>query len=295
MNNKSGYIYAILSATIFGITPIMTKYLILLDVNPITASFYRMMLWLIPIYILCKFYLKLDMKVSKTDLFQLSLAGIFFGGTSITLFSSYKYLDVGTAESIHFIYPCIIFIVMSMIFKNKPTKSEIVALIFSLGGVFLLADFKDVWGISGLILSALSAFCFGFYSIIVEKSNMSYMNIMKSLFYVNLVGAILTGIYAIIFKIPINYQFDIKGWGFLFFYSFLLTLGATLMYQLAVLKIGATKTGILSTAEPIVSVIAGFLFLNEILTIKQIIAVILILLAAIYIINKSDNSQEEIN
>lgn len=220
------------------------------------------------------------------------MAGALFGGTSITLFSSYKYLGAGCAESIHFIYPCIIFIIMSFVFKNKPSKAEILALILSCIGVLMLADFSDVHELSGVIYAVLSAFFFAFYSVSIEKSNMPNMNVMKSLFYVNFFGAIVIGLYALVLKIPIKYDFSHGQWGFLLVYSFFLTIGATLLYQLAIFKIGATKTGILSTAEPIVSLIAGFIIFSEDMGINKIIAIIFIVLAAIYIVRRQDKANE---
>lgn len=292
MKNKLGYLYAISSAIIYGIMPIFTKSLINFGINPITSSFYRMFLWLLPIFIYCKFIIKIDLSLKKKDLIEVFLAGALFGGTSITLFSSYKYLGAGCAESIHFIYPCIIFIIMSFVFKNKPSKAEVLALILSCIGVLMLADFSDVHELSGVIYAVLSAFFFAFYSVSIEKSNMPNMNVMKSLFYVNFFGAIVIGLYALVLKIPIKYDFSHGQWGFLLVYSFFLTIGATLLYQLAIFKIGATKTGILSTAEPIVSLIAGFIIFSEDMGINKIIAIIFIVLAAIYIVRRQDKVNE---
>ncbi|WP_308534097.1 hypothetical protein [uncultured Peptoniphilus sp.] len=50
MKNKSGYIFAIMSAGIFGFIPLMTKYFISIDLDFISSSFYRMSLWLITIF-----------------------------------------------------------------------------------------------------------------------------------------------------------------------------------------------------------------------------------------------------
>ena len=105
-------------------------------------------------------------------------------------------------------------------------------------------------------------------------------------------GAIVIGLYALVLKIPIKYDFSHGQWGFLLVYSFFLTIGATLLYQLAIFKIGATKTGILSTAEPIVSLIAGFIIFSEDMGINKIIAIIFIVLAAIYIVRRQDKVNE---
>ncbi len=186
-------------------------------------------------FIINKVFLKLDMKVSLEDFFHLFLAGFAYGMTSLTLFSSYNYLTGGSATSIHFIYPALIFILSSLIYRNRPTRGETIALILCAFGLFMLFDFSNSSSLRDIIFAVISAFTFAFYSIIVERSNISYMNVKKSLFYICLTASLVIFVYTLIFKSPIYIDISFKDFLFLLFYAFILTLGATLMFQTAVI------------------------------------------------------------
>lgn len=222
------------------------------------------------------------MKLNKEDFFVLLYSSIFFAFTSITLFASYKYINSGAATSIHFLYPVIIFIFSAFILKQRPSISEVICISCAVLGLLFLGDFKDVSSTRGITYAGISAFTYSFYSFSLEKAKK--INLVKVLFYVNLFGSFMILIFSLFLPEKISFNFSLPQFGLLILYSCILTIGATFLYQRAVIKIGAKYTSILSTLEPITSLTIGLLFLKESMTYIQVLAAVLIVLAAFMLI-----------
>ena len=279
-----GFVDAIVSAMIFGAMPLFTKSLFSFGLNPISSAFYRMSMSLVFIYLFAKIYLKCDMRLSKYDFFHFLIGAFCFVLTSTLLFSSYNYISVGASTSIHFVYPVIIFIAVSIIKKKIPNLMEVLCIVFTMIGLLLMTDFTELSNIKGIFFAVISAFTYAFYSIYLEKKVFLNMKPVKTLFYMNFLGAIILFIFSISTKNYIKYDFQITQWIGILLYSLVLTVGATFLYQKAVILIGATYTSILSALEPITSILLGFFIFKETLSVVQIIAVIFIILSTFILI-----------
>lgn len=279
-----GFVDAIVSAMIFGAMPLFTKSLFSFGLNPISSAFYRMSMSLVFIYLFAKIYLKCDMRLSKYDFFHFLIGAFSFVLTSTLLFSSYNYISVGASTSIHFVYPVIIFIAVSIIKKKIPNLMEVLCIVFTMIGLLLMTDFTELSNIKGIFFAVISAFTYAFYSIYLEKKVFLNMKPVKTLFYMNFLGAIILFIFSISTKNYIKYDLQITQWIGILLYSLVLTVGATFLYQKAVILIGATYTSILSALEPITSILLGFFIFKETLSVVQIIAVIFIILSTFILI-----------
>ncbi|WP_455089629.1 DMT family transporter [Peptoanaerobacter stomatis] len=280
-----GFFEAVLSAVMFGAMPLFTKILYSYGSDAVSSGFYRMLLSLPFIFICSKFIFKYDMSINKSEFKPLFIVSLGFSFTVITLFNSYNYINSGAATSIHFTYPIIIFIATSIISKEKPLTTEILCIIGASIGLMLITDFNALSNFKGVFYAFLSAFTYSFYSIYLEKSDViKKMPPFKALFYINAIGAVILFFYAHIAFIGIYRNFSINIWLIVFAYSFILTVGATFLYQRAVSKIGAKYTSILSTLEVVTSIIIGFFILNEKLTATQTVAVSLIFLSSLVLV-----------
>lgn len=279
-----GYVYAVLSAVIFGAMPLLTKYLYQYGCDSVSCAFYRMSMSLVLIYLSMRGPLKTDMRLTKKEAFHLFMASIGFMLTSLTLFSSYCYISSGAATSLHFMYPVVIFLGTVLFFRKKPKGVEVLCVCLATAGLLCLMDFSQMSRVKGIFFAFASSVTYSFYSLCLEGSNISNMKPIKILFYVNAFGAIWILLYAMTFGNGIVHEFTVLQWGVILFYSLILTVGATFFYQLGVLYIGAKNTSILSTFEPIVSIMIGFFILREQLTNLQMIAVLLIFTASFILV-----------
>ena len=157
MKRINGIIYALLSSTAFGFMPIFAKVAYNHGSNCFSVLTFR---FLIAALILFVYFMikKIDFKINKKQLKEVFLIGsIGYTSTGIGLFLSYKYISVGLATTMHFVYPAAVILMSYILYKDSFTKNKVLALIFSLAGVYVLAG-KAGQGINpiGVSLAILS-------------------------------------------------------------------------------------------------------------------------------------------
>ena len=121
MNKRmiKGYIFAIASAVIYGLMPLMAKLIYADGVTPMTLVFLRN-LFALPSLAILALSTQKTLKVPVRVLPKLSFISLF--GCTLTptlLFSSYNYIASGTATVFHFIYPALVALGGILFFKKK--------------------------------------------------------------------------------------------------------------------------------------------------------------------------------
>ncbi|CDZ74511.1 integral membrane protein [Peptoniphilus sp. ING2-D1G] len=284
---KKGIAYSLLSAVIFGAMPLMTKILYTFGMDFVSSAFYRMSLSLVFIYIINKFYFKEDMKLTLKEFKYILLAAICFASNSLFLFNSYNYINSGTATAIFFLNPIIIFTVLSIKYKQKPAKIDIICITGALTGLFLCMDIEEMSSITGALIALMSAFAFSIYTIVVGKEELKEIGAFKLLFYINFIGAITILIYAFAFAKGIYTDYTPNQIPALFLYSAIISMGATYYYQRGVAYIGAKNTSLLCTLELLVSVLISFYIIGEPVRKIEIFAALLIFFCSFFLVKNS--------
>jgi len=283
MSIKSkGILAVILSGTIFGSMPLMAKVVFEAGGNAVSLTFYRFLLLLPFLYLLIKYKKNESLKITKEEFKKIALVSVFgYGATALLLYLSYNYIPSGMATTIHFIYPVFVILGCILFFKEKTSKIKIIAVILCIFGVYMFYNGDGSVNFTGMILSFASSITFAFYTVYIDKSGLKKMNTIKLTFYLCLIASIMM----FIFSIATNtFTMDIKpiGWVVTLILSLSVGLGVNL-FQIGIKIIGPQSTAILSTFEPITSVIIGVIILNESFGIKTILGSGLILIAVILI------------
>ena len=103
--HTKGILYTVLSAVLFGITPLIPRAVYGYGANSMTVVFYRS-LFVIPMLAAIMKGRHISFSISAHDLRNTGIIAIFGSGlTTILLFTSYSYIDVGCATTLHFLYP----------------------------------------------------------------------------------------------------------------------------------------------------------------------------------------------
>ncbi|RVU54748.1 DMT family transporter [Anaerosphaera multitolerans] len=290
-NLKSGYLYAIISAVIFGLMPLMTKKVYGIGMNAIDAVFYRNAMSIAILWFMAKYVYKENLLITKDEFLKLLILSLGYVFTPILLYYSYNYISSGAATTIHFSYPILIFLASVLIYKEKAKSGEKTCIIFAMLGITMLMDFREVNNIFGIILSFGSGLTYALYSIWLEKSGLGSMNVIKLSFYLILFSSIM----AYVVSLPsggINFNISsAKNLLILILYSAVLSVGAANFYQRAILSISAKQASILSAFEPVTSLIVGVFILHEKLSGLNIIAIILICASTIILVLSPNKSK----
>lgn len=280
MNKIKGIVYTIISAIIFGFTPILAKNTFLGGSNAIMLTFFRGAMPLPIIYLILKIK-KIDIKLQSKEIIQiliLSTLGTAF--TTATLYSSYNYISVGMATTIHFIYPSLVTIGGILLFKDRVSITKIIALIFSTIGVIMFFDGKSTGNIIGIGLAMISGITYAFYMLFIEKTGLKSINSLLITFYICIINAVSIFLYGT-FTSQITFNLTLDSWIYSFVIAILTSIGAVTLLQMGIKYIGASTAAILCTFEPITSVILGIYLLNEEKSINVVIGCILVIAAVI--------------
>ncbi|GAB6169373.1 DMT family transporter [Clostridium carnis] len=250
--------------------------------NPVTLTFLRNFLSL-PFLLIIILLLKIDLKVTKKQLKDLIILG-FVGNaiTTLMLNMAFAYIDVGIVTPIHFTYPIFVTLGCVIFFHEKLSKQKVLALIIAMSGIgcfFISALNSASFGSStllGLFLAIASGMFYAFYIIFMDKSGLKGEPPFKITFYVAVASTIGMFLYGLITNQLTLSTLTTKSWIISTIFAFLCTVVALSLLQVGIKHIGASEAAVISTFEPITSVIFGALLLSEQITLIKVVACILI-------------------
>lgn len=283
MKRINGIFYAMLSASAFGVMPILAKIAYSGGANAITVLIFRFFFAALIISMLMKIK-KISFKITKNQFKDIFIyGGVGSTLTCLTLFLSYNYMSVGMATTLHFIYPIVVTVMSVIFFKEKLKKSKIIALILSAIGIYLLVGGGNkAVAPFGIFLALISGVFYSIYMLGVAHSSMKKVDTFCTTFYLSITTS------GILFLVAIttgNFILNIKPYAFAasLGISFVSTVIALVAFIKGVKIIGPSSAAVLSTLEPIVSLILGVIILNEQITTTIIIGSLLILISVIII------------
>ena len=264
MNGKTvkGYVFAIVSAVIFGCMPLMSSYIYADGVNPMSLVFLRNLFSLPALAVLAY----LESRTLKVPPKQLpAIAAVSILGCCITpilLFSSYRHMASGTATVFHFIYPAVV-VMAEILFFHKPAKTaNIISVVMCVLGVGLFYTPGEPLSLTGSVLALTSGVTFASYVIALSAFRDSRISGFLFCFYVTAFSAAAAFLICIVsgnLTLPVS----LLGWGMCLVFSLLVTTGAVALFQKSAFLIGSQRTSILSTLEPITSVVLGVVVFHE--------------------------------
>jgi drug/metabolite transporter (DMT)-like permease len=277
---SKGKMYLIISAVLYGIIPFLTTVAYSGGANGITLTFLRSVISL-PLLFAVILSDKRNLKITRNQFEKIVVLSVFGGVMPlVTLYLSYNYISTGLATTLHFIYPLIIILTMSAIYRHKPSKNILSSVIFVTVGIFMFADISSVSSKTGIILALLSGVFYSFYVIYMDKSGLDRMDFFVLTFYVS---SIMSASLLVFSLLTDSLTLDISpiSWSFSVLVSLAGTFGAMPLFQLGVRYEGAETAGILSTLEPITSIVLGALLLGEKVDTSQMFGAALIIFGVI--------------
>lgn len=287
MNSKlKGTLCGIGAAVSYGLNPLGALPLYADGVNTNTVLFFR---YSLAVILLAAFMLfkRQSFAITKKEISVLSVLGVLFVTSSLTLFLSFHYMAAGIASTLLFVYPVMVAVMMTVFFKEKLTMVTVLSIILALSGIGLLykGDNGDVLNMTGVLLVMLSSLTYAVYIIIVNKSPLR-MSSIKLTFYVLLIGVIFIIVYSFAGGSDnyIHILSNPKEWMFASILALFPTVISLLLMVIAVHEIGSTPTAILGALEPMTAVVIGVVLFNEEMTIRMATGMIMILIAVMFII-----------
>ena len=279
-NTVKGYVFAILSAVIYGSMPLMAKYIYADGVTPQMLVFFRNFFALVPLGVLAyaeKKTLKVERKIlPKVSL--IALLGCF--ATPMLLFSSYNYIPSGTATVFHFVYPAFVILGGILFFRTKAKLSNLLCVFLCVGGVMMFYSPSGTLNLEGSLLALASAVTFAAYIIILSRFDKGQLSGFLFTFYIAAVSSAASFLLCV-FTGKLTLPQSVWGLLLCIMFSLLVTVGAVVLFQQSTFLIGGERTSILSTLEPITGILIGIIIFGEGFSLPVIIGSIMVVAASV--------------
>lgn len=201
---------------------------------------------------------------NKKDSIQLSIFSIIgMLGVQYTYFAAIKHSNAATATVLQFIGPILIAVYFAIRHKKLPKPIEIVAIILAVLGTFLLVTHGKIDSLSisplALFLGLASAVTLAIYSLQPKQLLMKY-NAAVVIGWAMLIGGLAFSFVKSPWRIDGNWDWEtILAVAFVVLFG---TLVAFYSYLTATKLIGAQKTSLLASADPLVAVLLSVTWLG---------------------------------
>ena len=285
MNVKvKGYTLGALAAATYGMNPLFALPLYKAGMNPDSVLFFRY-LFAIPVLGIMIKVRGRNFKLQKKEILPLIIMGLLVALSSLTLFQSYNYMEAGIASTLLFIYPILVALIMSFVFKEKLTIQTVLCILLALAGIGLLYQGSDgtTLSLTGIALVIISALSYAIYIVSVNQSTLKNVATLKLTFYILLFGLTL-----FLVRIDFGKSLHIVNtwylWGNLIALAIFPTAISFLCTTQAIQYIGSTPTAILGALEPLTAVFFGVTIFGESLTPRLSCGIVMIILAVTLII-----------
>lgn len=279
-----GYLCATIAAATYGMNPLFAVPLYADGLTPADALLLRYTFAMLILFAMTRiFHQRLRIRASES--FSLLALGIIMGASSLLLFESYNYMDVGIASTILFTYPLMVAVIMTLVFKERLRLLTIICLATAtLGITFLYKGGSDATlSLPGTICVLTSALLYAIYLVWTNRPSMRKIPTLTLTFYV-----ILSGTSVFVADILLRGTFHLPTtplmWGCGMALAFLPTVVSFLCTTVAVQSIGSTPTAILGAIEPLTGILIGIFAFGESLTTRDSIGLMLILTAVTFVI-----------
>ena len=281
-----GEIYAILSGLMFGLMPLITKTSYQYGSNPLMSSvgfYFYGSLWLL-FLISCQSIrsgTRINLLISFGDLLRILILTPLSAGTVLLLNISYKYIDSGLATTLHFTYPIIVMLLSVSLFHIKNSLKDYLCLFLCITGIFLLYT-KGEGNVQfiGVIIALFSGLMYAFFCALFDHSKVCLLPALVTTFWLS--------VFSFCFMVPIsllsrNFVFALSFSRFLTHCVLGLVGGllGSLFHQLSVQMCGSVKSSMLSTIEPVTSLIVGFVVYEESFSLKKLFGISAILMSCV--------------
>lgn len=283
-SNAKGYFAAIASAVCYGLNPLGAVSLYKEGFNTDSTLFFRFFFasLLLGIALLLK---REDWRLSRRELIYLASLGFMFAMSSLTYYESFRYLDVGVASTLLFIYPIFVALIMAFCFHEKLTIPMMFAILMALAGVFVLyhgVPLKlSTWGVGLILVSSLS---YALYLIIVNWANLK-CSALKLTFYSSSFCTLVVLLHSFSSSTThIMLPTTSSSIGYIALLALFPGLLSLIYMAIAVKHIGSTRTAIFGAMEPVTGILVGILAFGESLTSKIFVGICLILSAVTIIV-----------
>lgn len=277
-----GTVYVVISAVAFGFMAIFAKFAYTENIGVNLLLFLRFSIAAVILWGMV-FYKKLNVRLSFRISIYLILMGVLgYTAQAKLFFSSLETISASMAALLLYAYPALVTIFAFILKIENVTSQQVAALLFSGIGLIMVLGFSfEQFSLIGASLAFSAAVVYSIYIIAGNRIKEKVHPLVMSAYIV----ASSAFVYGLMLLWEGNYSIHLsaKGWFFAFLIAVVSTVIAIYAFFLGLERLAPSKASIISTFEPVVTILAAMLLFHEKLTISQWIGGTFILASVIFL------------
>lgn len=274
------YLFVIAASILCGIIPSIQKSILMEGISPLALISICTFFSFLVSFFLCK-RKKISLKISKKELFLISIL-VLFGLllTNVSLQLAYGFIPVGIVTMILFLYPSLVFIFNTIIFKEAFSFCKMFSILLSISGLFLLTSQNFSSNSIGFFLAFISTLAYCFYVIGLDKSIIKSVNCYVRTTYLSFFMFVFSFSIAVlsksIFPSSATHLIRCVEIGIMWCMS-------VLLFNLGIKKLGSSTASLINILEAITSVICSSIMYDYALSSVELYGCLLIILSIIFV------------
>jgi len=210
----------------------------------------------------------------------LLLAFFGFSPQAGLYFLTVKLLAPGITSLLLYLYPAFVLLLSAVFLRKRASIGQILALSMSVIGCLITFFTPGSYPLIGLLLAVLVALAYGAYLVVGEKVFAGYDSLFSTAVIMTVAGLVYWA-WLLIAGLPIKTPAGIREWSLIGGIALLATaLPITTLFA-AMKRAGAANTSLISTIEPVATVLLSGIFLGERLTGNRIVGGLFIIAGVI--------------
>ncbi|MDE6334258.1 MAG: DMT family transporter [Muribaculaceae bacterium] len=279
-----GYLYGIIAAASYGMNPVFALPLMSDGMDAVSVLFFRYMLAIPAVWIMMVLRGR-NARIGRRRILPCIILGLCMVLSSISLFRSYLFMDIGIASTLLFVYPLLVALIMAALYGETLTRQAVIGLSGTFAGVWLLCDTGTDVNISapGIILVLVSSLTYAIYIVGINRPPVKSVATLSLTVWILVAGAAVLGVivltrgYVVLPRMP-------WLWINVLLLALVPTVISFLCTNIAIEKIGSTPAAALGAFEPVTALIFGVMLFGEHLSLRSIAGFILIILCVTLVI-----------
>lgn len=274
-NIGKGIALVALSATAYGFMPIFAKMAYASGASTHTFLLLRFSVASLLMLVLVRAK-GLALPPARQSIPLLLLGAITYFGQSFLYFSALQYASPPTVALLLYTYPALVMAGSAVFLKERITRTKVLSLVLALIGAFVIVGTGFAAEPVGIGLAVLAALCYASYILLSSRVSVEGAAMQSSALI--MLGA--TASYVVVgFALGFEPPREASGWAAVALVAVVSTVVAFWSFLAGMELTGPTTAALVSTLEPVVTVLASIVLLSERLTMGTVLGGCLVVAA----------------
>jgi drug/metabolite transporter (DMT)-like permease len=274
---RLGVLLALLSAASFGIMPVLTK--VVYDDGADTFGVLSVRFSLASAALLALALVRReDFARGKVLLALVLLGGVGYTVESLCYFAALERISAGLTSLLLYLYPALVVVLSAVFLRHRPGRLSVACVAVSLAGTALTIGPVGGGQGTGVLLGVCAAVAYATYIVISSRVTRGLAPFATSAVVTGACGAVYD---ALALTRGAHLPTHAGSWLALLGVALFGTVIAIAAFFAALALLGPGDTAVVSTLEPVVSVVAAAVFLGETLTSVQLAGGVLVIGAVV--------------